>query len=40
MRKELKYPVIAEYPKGDTRHYDIENPMPIVDTRVAIEEEE
>lgn len=40
MRKELKYPVIAEYPKGDTRHYDIENPIPIVDTRVAIEEEE
>lgn len=28
MLKELKYPVISEYPKGDTRHYDTDTPKP------------
>lgn len=31
MRNELKYPVFAEYPKGDSEHYDIKNPKPFVD---------
>lgn len=22
----LKYPVLSEYPKGDSRHYDTQNP--------------
>lgn len=27
--KELKYPIINEYPKGDSVHYDTENPIPV-----------
>ena len=27
MLKELKYPIIKEYPKGDTVHYDTKNPI-------------
>ena len=26
MLKELKYPVIPEYPKGDEKHYNVEHP--------------
>lgn len=29
MLKELKYPIIKEYPKGDEIHYDIDNPKPV-----------
>ena len=29
MRKELKYPVYAEYPKGDEIRYDIANPKAV-----------
>lgn len=36
MRNELKYPVIPEYPKGDSRHYDTHNPSAVVETGVAI----
>lgn len=31
LMKELRYPVIAEYPKGDSRHYDTSNPVPETD---------
>lgn len=31
MLKELNYPVISQYPKGDSEHYDLGNPMPFVD---------
>ena len=36
MLKELLYPIVKEYPKGDSRHYDTENPVPLVDTTVEI----
>lgn len=29
--KQLKYPIIKEYPKGDSVHYDVSNPHPIDD---------
>lgn len=29
MLKELKYPVITPYPKGDEERYDIDNPKPV-----------
>lgn len=29
MIRELKYPVIKEYPKGNEQHYDIDNPEPV-----------
>ena len=29
MMKQLKYKIIDEYPKGDTRHYDTSNPLPL-----------
>ena len=31
MLKELKYPVIKEYPKGISRHYDTKNPKSIME---------
>ena len=30
MRKELKYPVVNKYPKGDEKHYDTDNPQRII----------
>lgn len=36
MLKELRYPIIKEYPKGDSRHYDTHNPVPIVNTQEVI----
>lgn len=30
MLKELQYPVIKDYPKGDTRHYDTDNPVSLL----------
>jgi hypothetical protein len=34
--KELKYPVYKEYPKGDSRKYDVNNPIPLEETNTAI----
>lgn len=39
MRNELRYPVIAEYPKGDSAHYDIANPKPFVDEKTEVTDE-
>ena len=36
MRKQLKYPVFDEYPKGDSEHYDLTNPQPFIDTRTML----
>ena len=30
MLKQLRYPVISQYPKGDSRHYDISNPESLI----------
>lgn len=32
MRKQLNYPVLDKYPKGDSEHYDLKKPMPFVDS--------
>lgn len=37
MRKQLNYPVLDEYPKGNSEHYDLQKPVPYVDTHRAIE---
>jgi len=29
MLKELRYPIIPEYPKGESTHYDTSDPMPL-----------
>jgi len=34
MLKELRYPIIKEYPKGDEVHYDIDNPKPVNPIRI------
>lgn len=39
MLKELRYPVISEYPKGDSAHYNTSDPKPFVDTRVCLQAE-
>ena len=31
MRQELRYPIIKDYPKGDSRRYDTENPTQIIE---------
>ena len=36
MRKQLNYPVIGEYPKGDSEHYDLKNPTPFVNSHEMI----
>lgn len=36
--KQLKFPVINEYPKGDSVHYDLDNPTP-VDKRIFVSDE-
>jgi len=38
MRKELRYPVYSEYPKGDSRHYDINKPSPVTEQRIIQED--
>lgn len=35
MRNQLNYPVLSDYPKGDSEHYNIDNPKPFVDTRIV-----
>lgn len=37
MRKELRYEVM-DYPKGNSQHYDISKPEPIIDCRKVINE--
>ena len=34
MMKELKYPVIKEYPKGDETHYDTKNPKRAIPIQI------
>lgn len=34
MRQELNYPVIREYPKGTSEHYDVTNPRPFQEVRL------
>lgn len=36
MRKQLKYPVLDHYPKGNSEHYSLENPMPFIDSNAMI----
>lgn len=36
MLKELNYPIIAEYPKGDSFQYDINDPKPIINLKEVI----
>ena len=41
MKKQLNYPVFDKYPKGDSEHYSLENPMPFVDLNyLSITEEQ
>lgn len=37
MLKELRYPVISEYPKGNEQHYNPDNPEPITPIRLIKE---
>lgn len=30
MLKELRYPVLPNYPKGESRHYDVDNPVGLI----------
>lgn len=34
MIKELRYPVIPEYPKGESHRYDVDHPIPIRDKTI------
>lgn len=34
MLKDLRYPAIKEYPKGDERRYDTNNPKPVYPTKI------
>lgn len=34
MLKELRYPIIKEYPKGNERHYDIDHPEAVIKIQV------
>lgn len=34
MMNELNYPIVANYPKGDSRHYDTDNPQGLVANRM------
>ena len=34
MMNELNYPIVANYPKGDSRHYDTDNPHGLVANRM------
>lgn len=35
MLTALKYPVIRQYPKGDEKQYDTNNPKPITETQIV-----
>lgn len=34
MSKQLKYQIVSEYPKGDSRHYDTGNPKGLLETKI------
>ncbi len=34
MSKQLKYQIVSEYPKGDSRHYDTGNPKGLLKTKI------
>ena len=36
MKEELRYKVLSDYPKGDSRHYDTANPIPMIDAHKVI----
>lgn len=36
MRSQLNYPVYTEYPKGNSDHYSIENPLPFIDSKKEV----
>lgn len=40
MLKELKYPIITPYPKGDEVHYDVENPKAVEPIKVLFKNKE
>lgn len=40
MLKELNYQVIKEYPKGDSQHYDVTNPVPVINIKEGLNNEE
>ena len=31
--RQIKYPILKEYPKGDGRKYDTDNPIPLKQTK-------
>jgi len=39
MKLCLNYPIYDHYPKGDSEHYDLRNPIPFIDTNTMIKEE-
>ena len=39
MLNELKYPILSEYPKGDSQKYDIVSPTPLIEIRANAEKE-
>lgn len=38
MLAQLRYPIVKEYPKGDERRYDTDNPVALIDATKPIEE--
>lgn len=36
MRKKLRYEVFDKYPKGDSEHYDLANPVPFIDSNQMV----
>ena len=36
MLKELRYEVYPEYPKGDSRHYDTDNPVGLIENKEVV----
>jgi hypothetical protein len=40
MRKQLRYPIIAQYPKGNSERYDLRNPVPFIDSHKIIDMED
>ena len=35
LRKQIRYPILGEYPKGDSRRYDTKDPIPQRDTKTS-----
>lgn len=38
MRRALRYPVLGAYPKGETEHYNTDNPKPFVGKKLEDDE--